>query len=281
VVSTAKESHAGQGSYSQNGLLSFQRPQLVDNQIEEIQYSLAEQNKSGGGGWEALANRKYWRVLFIGNMLNIFQQITGINTVIYYAPTILIAAGFSQDQSLLITFVVAIPQLSMIFGSIWLIERVKRRTMFISGLSVMVAALTALGLGFFDVNELRSVFLGTHGDYDNPDLEGAYKWLAVFGMLLFRLSFAMGLGPLPQTIASEIYPSTIRGKGLALASMINWSFNFAVSLSFLPLLQGLGATITYWMYALFALVALLFVIIMVPETKGVSLEELERQLIKD
>eukprot|EP01112_Ceratiomyxa_fruticulosa_P013945 TRINITY_DN3955_c0_g2_i1.p1 TRINITY_DN3955_c0_g2~~TRINITY_DN3955_c0_g2_i1.p1 ORF type:complete len:518 (+),score=55.66 TRINITY_DN3955_c0_g2_i1:604-2157(+) len=249
--------------------------------IEEIQLSLAESMASGGGTWGELLQKKYQRVLVISIALSIFQQVTGINTVIYYSPTIFYSAGFSRDDALLITFVVALPQLCTIFASIFLIERIRRRVMFIAGLSVMIVSLGVLGGGFFSVEELRSVIRGEHTTDVNRHLTGVFKWMAVFGVLFFRISFAMGLGPLPGTIQTEICPSRIRGKATAITSMVNWLSNFAVSLSFLPLLEALGTTITYWFYMLLAFFCLLFVIIMVPETKGVSLEELERRLIRE
>jgi MFS transporter, SP family, galactose:H+ symporter len=199
-------------------------------------------------------------VLFCGMALAVIQQITGINTVIYYAPTIFQAAGFhSNEVAIIATAGVGLVNVLMTLVAIPLIDKVGRRPLLLISLTGMGVSLAALGLGF-----------AIGGD--------AMKWIGVLSLAVYIASFAIGLGPVFWLLISEIFPLNVRGQGASLATMANWLSNFIVSVTFLSLLNALGSVWTFVLYAALCGVGILFCLCFVPETKGVPLEIIERDL---
>ena len=199
-------------------------------------------------------------VLFCGVALAVIQQITGINTVIYYAPTIFQAAGFhSNETAIIATAGVGLVNVLMTVVSIPLIDRVGRRPLLLISLSGMALSLAALGLGFAIGGE-------------------ALKWIGVLSLAVYIAAFAIGLGPVFWLLISEIYPLNVRGQAASIATMANWLSNFVVSLTFLSLLNALGSVWTFLLYAALSGVGVWFCVRFVPETRGVPLEWIERDL---
>jgi sugar porter (SP) family MFS transporter len=199
-------------------------------------------------------------VLFCGVTLAVVQQITGINTVIYYAPTIFQVAGFhSAQSSIMATASVGLVNVFMTVVSIRLIDRLGRRPLLLTSLSGMALSLAALSIGFAMGGE-------------------ALKWIGLISLAVYIASFAIGLGPVFWLLISEIFPLSIRGQAASVATMANWLSNFVVSLTFLSLLTGLGSVYTFLLYAALAVLGVLFCLRFVPETKGVPLELIERHL---
>lgn len=227
----------------------------------EAEGELAVIATHAGGGqtrWAELLSPQYRPALVIGMGLAIFQQITGINTIIYYAPTIFQLAGFdSAAQSILATAGVGAVNVLMTIVSVRLLDRTGRRPLLLTGIAGMIVSLTALGFVFQ---------LGSHS--------AAFGWLAVVSVMLYVGSFAISLGPIFWLLISEIYPLRIRGVGMGVATMTNWSFNLLVALTFLVLVDSLGPGYTFWLYALVSISSFLFSYYLVPETKGRTLEEI-------
>jgi MFS transporter, SP family, galactose:H+ symporter len=199
-------------------------------------------------------------VLFCGVALAVIQQITGINTVIYYAPTIFQAAGFhSNETAIIATAGVGLVNVLMTVVSIPLIDKLGRRPLLQISLSGMGLSLAALGIGF-----------AIGGD--------ALKWIGVLSLAVYIASFAIGLGPVFWLLISEIFPLNVRGQGASVATTANWLSNFIVSLTFLSLLNALGSVWTFLLYAVLCGVGVWFCLRFVPETKGVPLEAIERDL---
>ena len=219
-----------------------------------------EHAESGHGRLADLFSPMVLRVLFVGIALAVIQQITGINTVIYYAPTIFQHAGFqSALGSIIATAGVGLVNVLMTVISIPLLDRVGRRPLLLASLGGMFLSLAALGLGFAVGGE-------------------ALKWIGVLSLAVYIASFAIGLGPVFWLLISEIFPLSIRGQAASVATMANWLSNFLVSLTFLSLLNGLGSVSTFLLYAVLSLAGLWFCFRFVPETKGVPLERIERDL---
>jgi SP family galactose:H+ symporter-like MFS transporter len=199
-------------------------------------------------------------VLLCGIALAVIQQITGINTVIYYAPTIFQAAGFHSNESAIIaTAGVGLVNVFMTVISIPLIDKVGRRPLLLISLTGMGVSLAALGLGFAIGGE-------------------ALKWIGVLSLAVYIASFAIGLGPVFWLLISEIFPLNVRGQAASIATMANWLSNFIVSLTFLSLLNALGSVWTFLLYAALCGLGIWFCLRFVPETKGVPLELIERDL---
>jgi MFS transporter, SP family, galactose:H+ symporter len=225
-------------------------------ELEEILRSLAAQS---GGGWADLFEPLIRPALIVGVGLAIFQQITGINTVIYYAPMILEFAGFkSASASILATVGVGVVNVAMTIVALLLVDRVGRRPLLLVGLAGMILGLAALGLAF-----------------RLPGLSGSLVWIAADSLMLYVGAFAVGLGPVFWLLISEIYPLKIRGLAMSVATAANWGANLLVALTFLTLVQMAGRSLTFWVYGLVGVGAWLFVWFFVPETKGRSLEEIE------
>lgn len=199
--------------------------------------------------------------LIVGVGLAIFQQITGINTIIYYAPTILEETGFGASASILATVGVGVVNVLLTVVAIWLVDRVGRRPLLLFGIIGMIVSLILLGLAFI-----------------LPALSGVVGILATVCLMLYVASFAVSLGPVFWLLISEIYPLKIRGSAMSVATIANWASNFVVALTFLSLVQLLGQTATFWLYALVSIGAWFFVYFLVPETKGRSLEKIEDDL---
>ncbi|MGD2279022.1 MAG: sugar porter family MFS transporter [Candidatus Omnitrophota bacterium] len=229
----------------------------VDRDISEMKKNLEEEKV---GGFKELFAPWLRIPLIIGIGIMFFQQITGINTVIYYAPTIFQMAGFESDTAAIAaTIGVGVLNVAMTVVAIYVIDKIGRKPLLSIGLAGMVIALLALGLAFKE-----KAYLGD-----------ALKWVSVGSLLLYIASFAMSLGPVAWLIIAEIYPLKIRGVAMSIATFSNWAFNFIVAVSFLTIVQALGASTAFWIYAVLGIAGWFFCYFCVPETKGHTLEEIE------
>jgi sugar porter (SP) family MFS transporter len=229
----------------------------VDAEILEIEQSILRAEEHGS--LSDVFTPSIRPALIVGIGLAIFQQVTGINTVIYYAPLIIQSAGISSAEgAILATAGIGVVNVLMTIVAMWLIDRVGRRPLLLVGIAGMVVTLGVLGLAFHMAGKT-----------------GALAWLAVVSMMVYVASFAISLGPIFWLLISEIYPLKIRSSAEGLAAAFNWGSNLLVSLTFLTLLQMMGPTSTFWLYGLFAVAAWIFSYRQVPETKGKTLEEIE------
>ncbi len=228
----------------------------VDQEVREIQHSLERQ---AGHGWSELLQASLRPALIVGLGLAVLQQVTGINTVIYYAPTIFQFAGIkSSAAAILATVGVGVVNMALTFVSLMLLDKVGRRPLLLTGMAGMVIGLGALGMAFQVAG--TSPFLGV---------------IAVASLMLYVGSFAIGLGPVFWLLISEIYPLKVRGLAMSAATVTNWAANLIVAVTFLTLVQALGRPGAFWLYAVVGIVAWFFSFFLVPETKGRTLEEIE------
>lgn len=227
----------------------------VHDEMEEIQGSLSKQK----GGVEDLFHPMLRMALIVGVGLAIFQQITGINTVIYYAPTIFEFAGFkSAAFSILATAGVGVVNVGFTVLAIRLMDHVGRRPLLLIGVAGQIVGLVILGLAF----QLHQ-------------LSGVIGYVAIISLAIYVGSFAIGLGPVFWLMISEIYPLRVRGAAMSIATFANWGLNLVVAVTFLTLVDVLGRPEAFWLYAVIGLAAWFFIYRLAPETKGRSLEEIE------
>ncbi len=227
----------------------------VGIELDDIKGSIAAQR----GGWKDLFTPLVRPALIVGVGLAILQQITGINTVIYYAPMIFEFTGAkSASASILATIGVGVVNVAMTVVALLLVDRVGRRPLLLIGLTGMIVGLGVLGLAF-----------------QLPQLSGSLGWIAEISLMLYVGAFAIGLGPVFWLLISEIYPLKIRGIAMSVATSANWGANLFVALTFLTLIQATGRSSTFWIYGLVGIGAWLFTWFYVPETKGRSLEDIE------
>jgi sugar porter (SP) family MFS transporter len=230
---------------------------------EELATLRTDLRREGGrlAPWSALLAPRLRPALIVGVGLAMFQQITGINTVIYFAPQIFQAAGLSSASvSILATAGVGAVNVALTLVSIWLIDRAGRRVLLLWSLGGMAVTLLVLAGGFA---------FGT---------SGASGWITVLSVAAYVAFFAVGLGPVFWLLIAEIFPLAVRGRAMSLATISNWGFNLVVTITFLGLIDLCGRPGTFLLYAVLTLAALVFTAALVPETKGRSLEEIEDAL---
>jgi SP family xylose:H+ symportor-like MFS transporter len=250
---------AGKEQKAFNVLAKITNPTYAQQALDEIKTSLHQDINAPkvrligqGFGW----------VVFIGIMLSVFQQITGINVVLYYAPQIFSQlGGGSTDTALLQTIVVGIVNLLFTVVAIMTVDRFGRKPLMIIGSLGMGICISAIGFAAY--------------------LQNTDVWLLAF-MLGYIASFALSLGPVVWVLLSEIFPNQIRGKAMAIAVAAQWIANFAVSQTF-PMMMGnqylldnFHGGFPFWFYGAMCVLTVLFVWKFVPETKGKKLEEMEQ-----
>ena len=199
------------------------------------------------------------RVLVIGVLVAILQQITGINSVFFYAPMIFEQSGIGTDASFMQAVLVGLVNLVFTVLAILFIDRLGRRPLLGAGLAGIAVCMLLLSYGFASADI-------------NPKI-------ILVGILGFVASFAMSLGPVMWVLFSELFPNRVRGLAISFVGLINSAFSFLVQLVFPWELENFGNSVTFLIYGLFAIVGLIVVMRLLPETKGKSLEELEAQLV--
>jgi len=210
-------------------------------------------------------SKKHYRIIGLAFMIAFFNQVSGINFILYYAPRILAAAGLAEQESLLNSIAIGGTNLVFTFVGLYLIDRLGRKTLLLIGSVGYVISLCMVSYAFY---------------------AGASPAFLLFFLLLFIASHAVGQGAVIWVLISEIFPNHIRAKGQALGASVHWVFAALITLVapvFIDDQQGIFKDNPWPIFAFFAcmmLAQLFWVLMKVPETKGVSLEELEKQLIK-
>jgi sugar porter (SP) family MFS transporter len=200
-------------------------------------------------------------MLVVGVALALFQQFIGINTVIYYAPTILQSTGLGTNAAIGQTVAIGVTNVVFTIVAVLLLDRFGRRFFLLTGTGICIVALALLG-AYFAIPTLR---------HDAPGL-------ALAGLILYIAGFAVGLGPVFWLMISEIFPLRVRSAAMSVSTVANWGANFLVSLTFLSLIAAAGRPGAFWIYAGIGVLAMLFFATKVPETKGRELEEIEAEL---
>jgi sugar porter (SP) family MFS transporter len=231
----------------------------IDAEIEEIKDVAGSEVPL-----RKLVSKGLRRMMIVGIGLAIFQQLVGINTVIYYAPTILKFAGQQNTGALTQSVYIGCTNVVFTIVAILLLDKLGRRFFLIFGTSLLTAALIGLGLFF-----------------NSPTLQHSVGWLALVCLLVYIVGFAIGLGPVFWLMISEIFPLQMRGPAMAVCTMFNWGLNFAISYTFLSLTDLISKQGTFWLYAFFGLCAIVFFVTLVPETKDRTLEEIQSDVGED
>lgn len=241
-------------------LLRAHGEMLAESELAEVRASLAQElGKPDVSPRELLAPRLR-RVLIIGLVVGVLQQITGINAVFFYAPVIFQNAGASADAAFLQAVYVGLVNLVFTVVAILLIDRLGRRPLLMGGTAGIALSMGLMAWGFrgAQVNE----------------------GLVLLGTLAFVASFAVSLGPIMWVLLSEIFPNRVRGLAISCVGLVNSAVSFLVQLLLPWELQNLGNCWPWLIYGAFALLGVLFIARLVPETRGRSLEELEDSLVR-
>ncbi len=233
--------------------------QEVGKEISDIE----EQLKTPQRGWHLFQqNSNFRRSVGLGVLLQVMQQLTGMNVVMYYAPRIFESMGYNTESQMWFTAVVGLVNVLATFIAIAFVDKLGRKPILYVGFVVM-----AIGLGV--VGTMMHLGIHTHAE----------QFFTVGMLLLFIIGFAMSAGPLIWTLCSEVQPLKGRDFGIGCSTFTNWAANWVVGVTFLSLLNGIGNAGTFWLYGAFNVVFILFTFWLVPETKGVTLEDIERKLM--
>jgi sugar porter (SP) family MFS transporter len=209
--------------------------------------------------WAALWTPAVRPFVFIAAGMTVLQQVTGINTIIYYGPQIFEMAGISShSNSILATFVVAVVNVIGTIVGISLVDRVGRKPLLYFGVGGMTIALFALAYSFN-----HQVALGS-----------SLGVVAIGCLVLYIACFAFSLGAIAWILVSEVFPLRVRGRGVAIATLFSGISNFIVSQTFLSLIEGVGTAWTFAIFGILSIVCLIFVWLVVPETRARELESI-------
>nr|XP_003466817.1 proton myo-inositol cotransporter [Cavia porcellus] len=337
----------GQTQKARRILSQMRGNQTIDEEYDSIKNNIEEEEKEIGSAGPVICRMLTYpptrRALIVGCGLQMFQQLSGINTIMYYSATILQMSGVEDDRlAIWLASVTAFTNFIFTLVGVWLVEKVGRRKLTFGSLAGTTVALIILALGFllsaqvsphitfkpvapsgqnatctrysycnecmldpncgfcYKMNKSAvidsscvpvnkaSTTEAAWGRCENETkfktdevfwaynfCPTPYSWTALLGLILYLVFFAPGMGPMPWTVNSEIYPLWARSTGNACSSGINWIFNVLVSLTFLHTAEYLTYYGAFFLYAGFAAVGLLFVYGCLPETKGKKLEEIE------
>jgi SP family galactose:H+ symporter-like MFS transporter len=230
-------------------------------EIKEIEDSA----KVSQGGWQLFKkNSNFRRAIALGIGLQVIQQLTGINVIMYYAPRIFELAGFGdKTEQMWGTVIVGITNVLATFIAIAFVDRLGRKPIMYAGFVTMGVAMATVGTLF------------NSGIEQHPGL----GYPAIGALLVFIIGFAMSAGPIIWVICSEIYPLSGRDLGVSVSTATNWIVNAIVGQTFLTLINTLGGGNTFLLYGGLNVLFIIFFILLVPETKGMSLEAIERKLM--
>ena len=236
----------------------------LDGRLDAMQADLAQTSGVKMRDVFAPAMR---RALWVGIGLAVFQQVTGINAVIYYSDKIFKLAGFTTPHGQTIATIIAVGVVNCLATLIAIayIDKFGRKPLLYAGLTGMTVGLLGIAVAF--------AFLDRH-----PSTGGGVSITGVVTlvfMVVYIASFAFSLGPVTWTMISEIFPNRIRGKAMAVATAFNWGAAFVVSASFLSIMNAIGEATTFFIFAALCIICLLWVRAKVPETRGKSLEQIQ------
>ncbi len=250
--------HAGREQLARAALLRLRPQDQVETEFQALKASTdaAHSRKSGSSAFSSPALRL---ALVAGVGMALIQQITGINAVMYYAPSIFVAAGFTSSvdaiaDDLLLAFLLVI----VTFVASRLVDRLGRRSLMLWGLGGMVLALTILGAAF--------AILGR-----SPII----PWLILAGLLLYIAGFALGPGPCIWLVIAEIYPLEVRGPAMSIATLASWLANLFVSSTFPVFSHGVGESNAFYIFGLVSILSWLFTWALLPETSGRTLDQIQ------
>ncbi len=241
---------------------TFSTHQEVDLEIKEIEKVLAE---SKGRTFKSIMNKHFIKILLIGIVLQMFQQLVGINVMIYYAPTIF---GYAGMKGLIAMMTVPTVNMLFTFPAISLIEKWGRKKLLYVGAIIMLVSMIAAGLAFYSIGGISDAGMIGH----------LPKTVLLLAVIVYIFGFAFSWGPVAWIVCSEIFPLQGREIGMTITTMVNWTFAGLVMRYALSFMEKFGRPSLFYLFAVFCILAIIFVAKFVPETKGITLEELEEKL---
>ena len=231
---------------------------LVKEELPEMERTLLAEQKKDKMSFGELFKGKTGKIVLIGTLIAALQQITGINAVIMFAPDIFQAAGSVKSDSVMQAMIVGLVNFLMTIVALWLVDKKGRKTLLLWGAVGMIVSLTYLSFEF-----AKPVQNGTG---------------VLIALLVYISFFAASFAPVMWVIISEIYPNRIKGVAMSFSTAVSWLCTF-LTVYFAPVIHGaLGLQYLFGIFGVFSIIAFVFVKIWIPETKGKSLEQIEKEL---
>lgn len=292
----------------------------ADKQLAEIRESIISVKQKKKGKLKELFTKSMKLVLLIGVVISVLQQITGINSVFFYAPMIFEQTGIGTDASFVQAIFIGLTNLVFTLVAMALIDKLGRKPLLIFGTAGIAISMFVLSINFSNADytlkentinnlpaeintellmplqnttfntdmEFKDAVSKTLGDKQAAKFESQLITAAIninadlvlFGIIAFVASFAVSVGPVMWVLFSELFPNKIRGLAVSFVGLINSGISFLVQLVFPWELDTIGSSSTFMIYGGFAVLGFVFILIKVPETKGRSLEQIEKELVK-
>lgn len=227
-------------------------------ELDEIKTSLAGNEKRGT--LKDVFKKKYSLILFFGIFLAVFQQWSGINVIFFYAPDIFAKANLGVDAALFQTTLIGLMNVVFTILAMQVIDKMGRKKLMLIGAAGMVICYLVIG------------YLFQTGRTDD--------WMLLTFIIITPAFFAFGLGPTVWVVLSEIFPNRIRGAAMSVATFALWVASYILTLTFPVFVEMFSAAVTFWIYGVICVIGFAVIYKMLPETKGVSLEKLEKMLVK-
>lgn len=235
----------------------------LDKHINELTTAIEEDRKNSGVSLRGPVFGLQG-IVWVGIILSVFQQFVGINVIFYYSTSLWQSVGFPESASLGISVVTSITNVLVTLIAIFLVDRVGRKPILLTGSVMMTVSLAAMAV----------CFLFAQGSGQDVSLPAPWGPIALVAANLFVVGFGASWGPLVWVLLGEIFPSRIRGKALGVAAGAQWIANFLITVSF-PAMSSWSLPLTYGMYAAFAALSFVYVAWKIPETKGMDIEQTE------
>jgi sugar porter (SP) family MFS transporter len=231
---------------------------LIKSELPQMERLILEEKAKKKMAVSELFKGKTGKIVLIGTLIAAFQQITGINAVIMFAPEIFKAAGSAKGDSMMLSMVVGLVNFLMTIVALWLVDKKGRKTLLLWGAVGMMFSLAYLSF-----------------EFSEPKQNGVGILIALLAYISF---FAASFAPVMWVIISEIYPNRIKGVAMSFSTSVSWLCTF-LTVYFAPIIQGaLGLSYLFAIFGIFSAIAYVFVRIWIPETKGKSLEQIEKEL---
>jgi sugar porter (SP) family MFS transporter len=262
----------GRRDTARESLVKVDGPDVADVELATLESDIAAEAKEGEASWGEVFSPALRRALWVGVGLATLQQVTGINAIIYYANEIFAEAGFTtaeQQAKATLYAVGAVNVLATFIAVVW-VDRFGRRPLLLTGLVGMTVSLAAVGASFAALENQPE------GGTTSTTVGGI---VTVLALVVFIASFAFSMGPIVWTLISEIYPNRVRGRAISVATAVNWLAAFLVAQFFLSIVDAIGESTTFFVFAALCVVSFVFVWHLVPETKGRSLEEIQERWV--
>jgi len=250
-------SKKGQYDKAEYVLNKIGNAEFAKKTITDIRMTLDSEAR---GNLKMLFTRSMRLVLIIGVVLAFFQQWSGINVIFFYAPDIFAQTGAGVESQLFQTVIIGAMNVTFTILAMWLVEKLGRKKLLLISSAGMAIGYVIIGILFY-TNHLSGYIL------------------LIFSLITVA-SYSTGLAPVTWVVLSEIFPNRVRGQGMAIATLSLWIGTFTLTLTFPALMANLKGSFTFWLYAFICVLGFIFIRLTLPETKGKTLEELEKMLTK-